>query len=150
MNKEKEIYLETEFERVKLLYTKKKHQKGFKNKDGLAKWFTDALKKQDFTCHYCETSIFDIKKLIDNDLLKTRKVNKKGRRGPNLEIECKENSLINKYSPENCVLACYYCNNDKSYIFEHSEYKISFGAFRKTYFAKLLKILRRKSGRPTI
>jgi hypothetical protein len=42
------------------------------------------------------------------------------------------------YSPNNCVLACYYCNNDKSYITNGDDYKINFGKNRKKYFRMLM------------
>lgn len=42
-------------------------------------------------------------------------------RGVWLEVD----RLIPKgnYSPENCVLACYFCNNDKSDVFHGNDYK---------------------------
>ena len=53
----------------------------------MAAWFVEKLKRQNFSCFYCETSIFDINKLIDEGLLKTRAVKGEGRRGPVLEID---------------------------------------------------------------
>lgn len=44
------------------------------------------------------------------------------KRGRTLEID-RKNAVTNEYSTENCVLACYFCNNDKSDIFTHEEYK---------------------------
>jgi hypothetical protein len=72
--------------------------------------------------------------LIDSKKLKTRKT-KYGCRGPVLEIDKKENDR--GYYPDNCVLACYYCNNDKSYITDSDDYKVNFGGNRKRYFCKL-------------
>ena len=40
---------------------------------------------------------------------------------------------------ENCVLACYYCNNDKSNIFEGREYKTFYSMGRNMHFKELLK-----------
>lgn len=126
-------YLSKEYARVKKnLY--KSERKPFGSADKLALWFIEKLKTQKFTCFYCETSIFDINKLIDAGLLKTRAVRGKGRRGPVLEIDKNDDT----YVPENCVLSCYYCNNDKSYTLSKKDYKDSFGKNRQQYFKTLL------------
>ena len=107
---EKEEFLKSEKVRIGKLYSKK-HRKGFPSKDEFVKWFESTIKSQNFKCYYYDTSIFDIRALIDQKKLKTRKI-RYGARGPNLEIDQKINS--NGYTKENCVLSCYYCNNDKS------------------------------------
>lgn len=57
-----------------------------------------------------------------------------GRRGPVLEIDKNDET----YVPENCVLSCYYCNNDKSYTSSKEDYKVYFGKNRHQYFKTLL------------
>jgi len=99
------------------------------------------LKTQKFRCFYCETSIIDINKLIDCGLLKTRAVKGEGRRGPVLEIDKNDDT----YVPENCVLSCYYCNNDKSYTSSKEDYKVYFGKNRHQYFKTLLNKLNNAS-----
>jgi hypothetical protein len=42
-------------------------------------------------------------------------------RGFYLEVDRKESK--GKYSPRNCVLACYPCNNAKSDIFTYDEFR---------------------------
>lgn len=128
-------FIEQEKERVNKLFNKK-HKPGFTNKTDLADWFANKLIEQDFKCKYCETSIFDIRKLIKNKKLKTRKIGY-GERGPVLEIDKKINEI--GYTKGNCVLACYYCNNDKSYILDYDDYKKYFGENRKNFFNALLK-----------
>ena len=130
---EKEEFLKSEKVRIGKLYSKK-HRKGFPSKDEFVKWFESTIKAQDFKCYYCDTSIFDIRALIDQKKLKTRKI-RYGARGPNFEIDRKINS--DGYTKENCVLSCYYCNNDKSYILDSEEYKKYFGENRKKYFEYL-------------
>jgi len=130
---EKEEFLRNEKVRIGKLYSTK-HRKGFSNKDEFVKWFENTIKSQNFKCYYCDTSIFDIRSLIDQEKLKTRKIGY-GTRGPNLEIDRKINS--NGYTKENCVLSCYYCNNDKSYILDSEVYKKYFGENRKKYFEYL-------------
>ncbi len=130
----KEDFLKNEKVRIGKLYSTKKHGKGFSSKDEFVKWFENTIKAQDSKCYYCDTSIFDIRSLINQDRLKTRKTGY-GTRGPNLEIDRKINS--NGYTKENCVLSCYYCNNDKSYILDSEVYKKYFGENRKNYFEYL-------------
>jgi hypothetical protein len=130
---ELEEYINQEYSRAKRnLY--KSERKTFGSADKLATWFVGKLKTQKFSCFYCETSIFEIKKLIDSGLLKTRAVRGEGRRGPVLEIDKNDDT----YVPENCVLSCYYCNNDKSYTSSKEDYKSYFGKNRHQYFKTLL------------
>ena len=130
---EKEEFLKNEKVRIGKLYSKK-HRKGFPSKDEFVKWFENTIKSQNYKCYYCDTSIFDIRSLIKQEKLKTRKTGY-GRRGPIFEIDRKINS--NGYTKENCVLSCYYCNNDKSYILDSETYKKYFGESRKKYFEYL-------------
>jgi len=133
-------YIKQEFARAKKnLY--KSERKTFGSADKLAAWFVEKLKSQKFSCFYCETSIFDINKLIDAGLLKTRAVRGEGRRGPVLEIDKNDDT----YVPENCVLSCYYCNNDKSYTSSKEDYKGYFGKNRRQYFKTLLNKLNNAS-----
>lgn len=131
----KEDYLNKEIERIKKLYSRTKHS-DFQGKDNFVNWFKEQIQKQKYACYYCGTSICDIEKLIKQKKLKTRKAGKGGIRGPMLEVDRKING--NGYSKSNCVLACYYCNNDKSYIFDSDDYKKHFGKNRNKYFSNLL------------
>ena len=114
-----------------------KHKPHFPTKDFFADWYIEKLKEQNFKCYYCDTSIFIIRKLIDEKKLLTRKIGY-GVRGPVLEVDKMNNSL--GYSPTNCVLSCYYCNNDKSYTLESEDYKKFFGSSRKVFFDHLLQL----------
>lgn len=132
-------YCELERVRVAKNYIKDKHI-GFADKHDFANWFVLELQKNQCRCYYCETSIFDINKLIDSNLLKTRTVNINGKRGPVLEVDKNDKN----YTKELCVLSCYYCNNDKSYIFTKEDYKKHFGKNRNLYFKGLLDELEKK------
>ncbi len=124
-----EDYIEKEYARVEKNLYKPKRAK-FGSSDKLAAWYIEKLKFQEFSCFCCETSIFDINKLIVAGLLKTRAARGGGRRGSALEIN--KNDEI--YEPENSVLSCYYCNNDKSYILSKEDYINYFGKNRQYYF----------------
>ena len=66
-------------------------------------------------CHYCGVTIEQIEKISDN-----KKIYKKNLRGWSLEID-RINSNF-EYSPENCVISCYWCNNAKTDEFTESEF----------------------------
>lgn len=127
-----ENYYQIEKIRVARNYNKTKH-KGFVDKYDFAEWFVSQLKANNCQCYYCETSIHDIRELIEAGFLKERKIGN-GFRGKILEVDKNDND----YTKEQCVLSCYYCNNDKSYTSEKDDYKEHFGANRNTYFKKLI------------
>lgn len=124
--------------RVKANFNRSKHgatASGFQSAAELTVWYLDQFIKQDGKCCYCETPISLLRKLIDANLLRTRTVGRtgKGRRGYRLEIE-RLDTEENIYKPENCMLSCYYCNNDKSYIFPMDDYKKFLAPSRRQYF----------------
>lgn len=128
-------FINSERERASRLFSTK-HKSGFKDSFSFSEWFTRQLIKQNLCCYYCETSILTIRSLIDKGLLKTRATGY-GCRGPVLEVDKKENN--SGYTTGNCVLACYYCNNDKSYTLDAEAYKQFFGSNRKAYFEYIVK-----------
>ena len=81
-------------------------------------WYTAQLR----VCGYCGIEEIILKDLYDSDILSTKR-----KRGRTLEIERKD-SKNNKYSPDNCILACYFCNNHKSDIISEEDHR--------KYFAK--------------
>lgn len=70
----KEEYLKKESERIGNLFSTKKHGEGFSTKEIFVDWYIDKIKEQKFKCYYCETSIFNIEKLIISGKLKKRKI----------------------------------------------------------------------------
>lgn len=130
-----EEFFQSERQRARGLYTKAR-QNGFESRDDLSDWFVSQLKEQKCKCYFCETSIHDINRLIDAKLIAKRKTGK-GFRGPVLEIDKNEDN----YTKELCVLACHYCNNDKSNLMSKEQYKAHFGPNRKKYFDGLLEQL---------
>jgi hypothetical protein len=129
--------LDREWMRAKKLYSASKHGSvsGFSTSAAFADWWIETFRKQNGCCTYCETSFDDLRKLIDASLIKTRKVRGKGSRGRSPELERRDPEL--RYSPENCSLACYYCNNDKSYTYPEDQYRSYFGPARKRHFEYL-------------
>ena len=130
--------LVAERERVKKLYSRNKHTE-FTNPDAFANWWIEKLKEQNYCCIYCETPIRLIRELIDEKLLAQRKVGY-GYRGPCLELERRDPR--GKYEADNCALSCYYCNNDKSYVYPEDQYREFLAPAKRNHFAHLAKKLR--------
>jgi hypothetical protein len=75
-------------------------------------WYNAQFERQQQTCYYCCLP-GDTKDHFGHWF-------REGRRGKRLEVD----RIISKdpYSPENCVLACYPCNNAKSDVFTFKEF----------------------------
>lgn len=91
-------------------------------------------------CYYCGLKQEEQLELIKSGLLKSKRFfNQKGQRGRRLEVDRKNPD--GDYSNDNCVLCCYFCNNDKSDIFNDEQYlKFSLhGKHRVEYLRNLIK-----------
>jgi len=75
-------------------------------------WYENQAEAQKGLCEYCHLPGY-----TDRYYGRTFR---KGRRGLNLEVDKKDNGK--PYSPSNCVLACYPCNNAKSDVFSYEEF----------------------------
>jgi len=104
--------------------------------------FLDWYNQQEKICSYCGIKESTVQEIVMTGILKSARFPKNGiigqgqSRGVWLEvdrIEPKEN-----YSRKNCVLACYFCNNDKSDIFHGNDYNL-FKSDRAGYLSNLLK-----------
>lgn len=67
-------------------------------------------------CYYCEITKSEIETLATYGQL-----NKKNLRGWNLEIDRLNSNF--EYTPQNCVMCCYWCNNAKTDEFTEEEFK---------------------------
>jgi hypothetical protein len=132
----KETFLKEQAEKNVAYYkTNKKKLSGFNSQKEFCEWLSTELQKSEAKCHYCETSILDIRRLLNKGLILGRKIGY-GYRGPNLEIDRKD--PFGNYCAENCVLCCYYCNNDKSNTYSYQIYKDIFGAIRSNAMKKII------------
>ncbi len=105
--------------RIRSLYHNKKNLEGFsfESFNSFYKWHKNQHQSQEGKCYYCKTD----EKIIAILFEKKFQNRKRTTRGKHLEIE-RRDSTDNLYNEANCVLACYFCNNDKSDIFEENEY----------------------------
>jgi len=81
------------------------------SRDDFIKWFVS--QKQ---CYYCKSSIEDLHKFYEMDN-STRKLT----RGKTLEVDRLEPKK--RYTKENCIASCYWCNNAKSDVFFKDEFQ---------------------------
>lgn len=116
--------------RVRSLYHHKKNLNGFnfQNFNSFFNWYKIQFQQQKGKCYYCKTDENVIATLFEK-IFQNRK---RTTRGKYLEVE-RRDSIDNLYNSENCVLACYFCNNDKSDIFDESQY-FDYLKDRNTFF----------------
>lgn len=110
-------------------YSAKRNSPDFKftSKRDLYEWFDD----QPRHCDYCKIEEYKLQKLFDfeNPILETARG-----RGRYLELERKDAAEgANEYSRENCVLACYLCNNHKSDLISEKDHRKYFARQIKQY-----------------
>lgn len=116
-----------------------------KNRDDFTKFqklgkrgFFEWYKRQPRHCHYCGTKEEHLQELFNTQTLSSKR-----KRGPSLELE-RRDSDRNEYSPENCVLACYFCNNHKSDVISEDDHKTYFATAIGEYLAHKYKNLKKK------
>lgn len=81
-------------------------------------------------CAYCQITTDEISQLANNKQLR-----KKNYRGWSLEIDRRDSNL--EYTKENCVMACYWCNNAKTDEFTADEFKEIGKEIRKIWDVRL-------------
>ena len=82
------------------------------------------------TCSYCGITIEMV-----TDLANKQQLYKKNYRGWSLEIDRIDSNY--EYTPENCVMACYWCNNAKTDEFTYEEFKEIGQAIQKIWEKRL-------------
>jgi hypothetical protein len=116
-----DLYIQEETERISKYYdTNKLKLAGFEGRDNFINWYLHELSFNECRCHYCNTNILHIRQLLNAGLINGRSVRGTGLRGPNFELDRKDPEA--GYNERNCVLSCYYCNNDKSNTFSYETY----------------------------
>lgn len=101
---------------------KTKPNMGFGSFEDFSSWYRESLK----SCHYCGLTEAESQEIVHLGLLTSKRFPIKGKtrrgvfRGYWLEIDRKDS--CEPYSRENCVLSCTFCNNDKSDVFNDSQY----------------------------
>ena len=110
----------------------------FTSFEDFMEWYNNNPKE----CFYCGISEKECQEIIYKGLLTSKRFPTGGtfaqgvNRGYWLEIDKKDPQGL--YSRDNCVPSCYFCNNDKSDVFTHEQYK-EFVGNRSEYLRKILK-----------
>ncbi len=125
--------LETErkvINKSKQMFNSRKGNDDFSTFEKLGAYeFYQWYKKQPRSCHYCKSEEFKLEALFHNEkgILSTKR-----NRGRSLELE-RIDAKGNQYTPDNCVLACYFCNNHKSDIISEEDFIKFFAASIREY-----------------
>jgi len=103
---------------IKALYTEER-AKGFKGIIAFYDWYMihDTIGR----CCYCGVHKNDLGSYFDSE--NNIQYASARQRGKSLEIERIVTSPTNEYSPENCRLSCYICNNAKSDFISPKDFK---------------------------
>ncbi|MCK4661503.1 MAG: hypothetical protein KAT68_01450 [Bacteroidales bacterium] len=126
-------------DKLKADFSRRK-QKGlsdFKDFQEFKNWY-DSKEK---TCHFCGLKEEESQKIVVTGILKSNRFPQNGvlgrgqSRGMWLEVDRLKPK--EKYSTLNCVLCCYFCNNDKSDVFHGQNYK-EFQNNRVDYLRQLI------------
>jgi hypothetical protein len=110
---------------------------GFDSFDDFYNWYQD----QDLVCHYCGLTEIESQEISMTGILTSNRFPQNGIVGQGtsravwLEVDRLTPNGI--YSRDNCVMCCYFCNNDKSDVFGGNEY-INFFQNRVQYLRQLL------------
>jgi hypothetical protein len=95
---------------------------GFQDVEAFLEWYY----QQPLRCHYCGLPEHVCQEAVMRGLLSSKRFPVNGvigqgtNRGVWLEVDRLQPQL--PYSSENCVLSCYFCNNDKSDVFTGAQY----------------------------
>lgn len=119
-----------EIKRANQLFNSRRGKPEFLQFERLGKRkFFEWFARQPKQCNYCKIEEFKLQKLFNK---KDGILNTKRGRGARLELE-RKNTDSNEYSPENCVFACYICNNHKSDLISEEEHRKYFAPSIKEY-----------------
>jgi hypothetical protein len=136
-------YIPKPIKSLKADYSRRKQKElnSFKDFEAFLKWYND----QEKVCYYCGLTEKESQEIVMNEILTSNRFPQKGKlgRGQSRGVWLEVDRLKPKanYSAQNCVLCCYFCNNDKSDVFEGYNYKF-FIKDRAGYLRELLKSIK--------
>lgn len=102
-------------------------------------WYTEEPK----VCYYCGIREDEMQEIVHKGILTSKRFPKDGKfargvnRGYHLEIDQKKPK--EGYGRDNAVLACYFCNNDKSDVFADDNEYLAFYQNRARYLRDKLR-----------
>jgi hypothetical protein len=133
-------YVEKPKEKLKSNFNerKRKNLNEFSDFEDFYDWFVNQNKK----CYYCGIEERHVQQIVIKGLLTSNRFPLDGKimqgRSRGMWLEVDRIHPKEKYSRENAVLCCYFCNNDKSDVFHGIDYK-KFFQNRAEYLISLIK-----------
>ena len=104
----------------------KKELNAFNSFEEFLSWY----KKEEKVCHYCGLTELQSQEIVMRGLLTSNRFPQNGQTGQGqargMWLEVDRIKPKGAYSEDNCVLACYFCNNDKSDVFDGEDYRLFF------------------------
>ena len=132
-------YIEKPSDKLKADFNRR--NRNGKDSFGSYELFYDWYRLQEKVCYYCGLTEEQSQRIVMTSLLKSNRFPQNGvsgrGQGRGVWLEVDRLKPKDNYSAENCVLACYFCNNDKSDVFEGDEYR-KFQSNRAEYLKKLI------------
>jgi hypothetical protein len=132
-------YVEKPKQKLKTNYNERNRKglNGFSDFEDFYDWFVN----QDKKCYYCDIQEHEVQQIVVQGLLTSNRfplnVTIMQGRSRGMWLEVDRIYPREKYSRENAVLCCYFCNNDKSDVFHGVEYK-KFFQNRAAYLRELI------------
>ena len=119
------IYQERTVQQLRNNYNRRvtENTNGFENFNDFHNWFLG----QDLVCNYCGLTESEMQEISMTGILNSKRFPQNGivGRGTNRAVWLEVDRIIPNqlYSRNNCVLSCYFCNNDKSDVFSGELYR---------------------------
>lgn len=133
------IYEPKQIDKLKANFSKRKSEglNSFSNFEDFLDWYN----QQEKSCYYCGIEEAVVQEIVMKGILKSSRFPKNGKMGQGKSrgvwLEVDRLKPKEDYSRKNCVLACYFCNNDKSDVFHGNDYN-KFKSDRAGYLRKKL------------
>lgn len=113
-------------EKLKSDYSRRKKQNNslFPEFADFEIWYNN----QERVCYYCGIKEEEVQEIVVRGILTSNRFPQNGQLGQGrsrgMWLEVDRIAPKGSYSNDNCVLCCYFCNNDKSDIFHGDDYKL--------------------------
>lgn len=133
------VYQPKTIQQLKNTYSRRVREgvNGFDSFDDFHDWYQE----QDLVCHYCGLTESESQEISMTGILTSNRFPQNGIVGQGRSravwLEVDRLTPDGLYSRDNCVMCCYFCNNDKSDVFGGNEYTIFFQN-RVQYLRQLL------------
>ena len=97
-------------------------------------WFSQEMRIMNYKCHYCDTSILDIRKLYLHNKIPTVE-------GMHFNFCLQSINKSKKISMYNGLLICFFCRQEHHHTYDYGTYKNIVGPQRRIYWKNLLRSL---------